>query len=74
MQRITDGDMFFVPGNTSFRYWAEARFTKFMYDCARTQGLDALLEASWESAFYLEVEGKVRKDGVLNVLGLGGRL
>ncbi|KUJ15878.1 RmlC-like cupin, partial [Mollisia scopiformis] len=53
--RIIDGDVLFVPGNTTFKYWAEAEFTKFMYVCNGTEGLDRLLMAkgkAWESAFY----------------------
>ncbi|KAH6848216.1 RmlC-like cupin domain-containing protein [Chaetomium sp. MPI-CAGE-AT-0009] len=56
---LIDGDVVFVPGNTSFSYVAEAEFTKFMYVTGGGQGLDYQLMTNaqpWDSAFYPESE------------------
>lgn len=52
---LIDGDVVFVPANTSFSYAASADFTKFMYVTGGGEGLDYELMAdaqSWDSAFY----------------------
>jgi mannose-6-phosphate isomerase-like protein (cupin superfamily) len=52
---LIDGDVLFVPANTSFTYYAEVPFTKFMYVSAGANGLDSQLlqnSVSWQSAFY----------------------
>ncbi|KAK0657884.1 RmlC-like cupin domain-containing protein [Cercophora newfieldiana] len=52
---LIDGDVIFVPANTSFSYAATAEFTKFMYVTGGGQGLDKQLMdqgRSWNSAFY----------------------
>jgi quercetin dioxygenase-like cupin family protein len=53
--RLIEGDVLFVPGNTTFAYMAVARYTKFMYVCAGNNGVDALLlknSVAWNSSFY----------------------
>jgi quercetin dioxygenase-like cupin family protein len=53
--RLIEGDVLFVPGNTTFRYTAVARYTKFMYVCAGNNGIDAMLlknSMAWNSSFY----------------------
>jgi glyoxylate utilization-related uncharacterized protein len=40
---LIDGDVVFVPPNTSFTYFAEAEFTKFLYVSGGGKGLDAIL-------------------------------
>ncbi|KAK3377447.1 RmlC-like cupin domain-containing protein [Podospora didyma] len=52
---LIDGDLVFVPGNTSFSYFASAYFTKFMYVTGGGRGIDFELIAkarAWDSAFY----------------------
>lgn len=52
---LIDGDVVFVPPNTTFPYWAEAEFTKFMYISGGGDGLDAKLmqvTTTWTSAFF----------------------
>ncbi|KAK4456922.1 RmlC-like cupin [Cladorrhinum samala] len=56
---LIDGDVVFVPGNTSFTYAAGAEFTKFMYVTGGGKGLDyELMEAGkpWNSAMYPQAE------------------
>lgn len=74
-QRILGEMCFSCRGIKTFKYWAEARLTKFMYICAGIEGLDNLLLEKgrmWESVFYFEVCGEVRmRDGWWNVRVLG---
>ncbi|KAK4161775.1 RmlC-like cupin [Cladorrhinum sp. PSN259] len=52
---LINGDVVFVPRNTSFSYVATAEFTKFMYVTGGGKGLDYELMAGarpWDSAFY----------------------
>jgi len=52
---LIDGDVVFVPANTSFSYAATAEFTKVMYITGGGQGLDKQLidkGRAWNSAFY----------------------
>lgn len=52
---LIDGDVFFVPPNTSFSYYAEADFTKLLYVSGGGDGIDAMLIADsveWSSPFY----------------------
>ncbi|KAI4718220.1 RmlC-like cupin [Aureobasidium sp. EXF-10727] len=49
--QLLQGDVVFIPGNTSFSYWSEVAFTKFLYVGAGARGLDrALMDKSveWE--------------------------
>lgn len=46
------GDVAFVPGNTSFSYWSEVGFTKFMYLGAGASGLDQQLMKSASNWSY----------------------
>ncbi|KAK4190866.1 RmlC-like cupin [Podospora australis] len=65
---LIDGDVVFVPGNTSFAYGATAEFTKFMYVTGGGWGLDYQLMANakpWNSAFYPQEEGSGVKRGML---------
>jgi len=61
---LIDGDVVFVPPNTSFLYAATAEFTKVMYVTGGVQGLDRELMGQgrlWNSAFYPvmgETEGR----------------
>ncbi|KAK3984898.1 RmlC-like cupin [Cladorrhinum sp. PSN332] len=62
---LINGDVVFVPGNTSFSYVATAEFTKFMYVTGGGKGLDYELITNaqpWDSAFYpqREVSGMER--------------
>lgn len=41
--QLLQGDVVFVPGNTTFEYWSEVAFTKFLYVCAGERGLDVEL-------------------------------
>lgn len=52
---LIDGDLVFVPANTSFSYVARAEFTKFMYVTGGGNGIDRQLmnkARAWNSAFY----------------------
>ncbi|KAK3377555.1 RmlC-like cupin domain-containing protein, partial [Podospora didyma] len=52
---LIDGDLVFVPGSTSFSYFASAYFTKFMYVTGGGRDMDFELVAKgrkWDSAFY----------------------
>lgn len=52
---LIEGDTFFVPGNTTFKYYAETSFTKFLYVTQGSQGLDTMLlknSGPWNSSFY----------------------
>ncbi|RII22728.1 hypothetical protein CUC08_Gglean013382 [Alternaria sp. MG1] len=52
---LADGDIVFIPGGTTFSYWALAAATKFMYIGAGPDGLASrLIENSipWEFASY----------------------
>ncbi|KAH7136748.1 RmlC-like cupin domain-containing protein [Dactylonectria estremocensis] len=52
---LVNGDVFFVPPNTLFSYYAEAYFTKFLYVSGGGDGIDAMLIADsveWSSPFY----------------------
>jgi quercetin dioxygenase-like cupin family protein len=52
---LINGDVVFVPANTSFSYAATAEFTKVMYITGGGQGLDKQLidkGRAWNSAFY----------------------
>jgi hypothetical protein len=45
------GDVAFIPGNTTFKYWSDVAFTKFMYMSAGAKGLDQVLllkAENWE--------------------------
>ncbi|KAK4243500.1 RmlC-like cupin [Corynascus novoguineensis] len=56
---LIDGDVVFVPANTSFSYVATAQFTKFMYVTGGGRGLDYELIKTgepWNSAFYPQNE------------------
>ena len=49
--QLLQGDVVFIPGNTTFQYWSNVAFTKFLYVCAGNKGLDAALiknAVSWE--------------------------
>ncbi|KAG9565541.1 RmlC-like cupin, partial [Aureobasidium melanogenum] len=49
--QLLQGDVVFVPGNTTFSYWSEVAFTKFLYVCAGSEGLDVELRkkaVEWE--------------------------
>lgn len=49
--QLLQGDVVFIPGNTSFSYWSEVAFTKFLYVGAGDQGLDVALvkkAVAWE--------------------------
>ena len=49
--QLLQGDVVFVPGNTTFSYWSEVAFTKFLYVCAGNKGLDVELmdkAVAWE--------------------------
>jgi quercetin dioxygenase-like cupin family protein len=41
--QLLQGDVVFIPGNTSFSYWSEVAFTKFLYVGAGESGLDVEL-------------------------------
>jgi hypothetical protein len=41
--QLLQGDVVFIPGNTSFSYWSEVAFTKFLYVGAGDRGLDVEL-------------------------------
>lgn len=41
--QLLQGDVVFIPGNTSFSYWSEVAFTKFLYVGAGDKGLDVAL-------------------------------
>jgi quercetin dioxygenase-like cupin family protein len=61
---LIEGDVIFVPANTSFSYFAQAEFTKFMYVSGGGSGLDAMLQANaktWTSAFYPTANGPLTK-------------
>jgi quercetin dioxygenase-like cupin family protein len=52
---LIEGDVVFIPGNTTFSFDAEADYTKFMYVSGGGNGLDAMIIAnatSTNSAFY----------------------
>lgn len=52
---IIQGDVFFLPANTPFSYYAKGQFTKFMYVSQGVVGIDGLLlkdARPWDSAFY----------------------
>lgn len=58
---LIDGDLVFVPANTSFSYVAKAEFTKFMYVTGGGNGIDKQLmnkARSWNSAFYPSGAGR----------------
>ncbi|PSN59495.1 RmlC-like cupin [Corynespora cassiicola Philippines] len=62
--RLIDGDVVFVPANTTFSYYAEADFTKFMYVSGGDNGLDAMLldkAEDWSSAFYPRDTSNVKR-------------
>ncbi|KAE9382166.1 RmlC-like cupin [Stipitochalara longipes BDJ] len=62
---LIDGDVVFVPANTTFSYFAEVPFTKFMYVSAGADGLDTQLlknSIAWESAFYPTQNAHSRRD------------
>ncbi|KAH7377349.1 hypothetical protein BKA66DRAFT_422411 [Pyrenochaeta sp. MPI-SDFR-AT-0127] len=64
---LIDGDVVFVPPNSTFAYWAEAEFTKFMYISGGGDGLDAKLmqdATSWASAFYPRSRSENVKRGI----------
>ncbi|KAJ4364131.1 hypothetical protein N0V83_009586 [Neocucurbitaria cava] len=63
---LIDGDVVFVPPNTTFSYWAEAEFTKFMYVSGGGDGLDRKLMENarvWSSAFFPRSGGVSVKRG-----------
>lgn len=52
---LVGGDVAFVPGNTTFQYWSDVAFTKFMYISAGNEGLDQQLlpnATSWDFAAF----------------------
>jgi mannose-6-phosphate isomerase-like protein (cupin superfamily) len=66
---LIDGDVVFVPGNTSFWYEAAAEFTKFMYVTGGGKGLDYDLMAHaqpWDSTFYPQLEGSRMNRGMMS--------
>jgi hypothetical protein len=46
------GDLAFIPGNTTFSYWSNVAFTKFMYVSAGAKGLDQELLSKAEGWDY----------------------
>ncbi|KAF2706661.1 RmlC-like cupin [Pleomassaria siparia CBS 279.74] len=46
---LITGDVAFIPANTSFEYWSDVAFTKFMYVCQGVQGLDQQLLVNAEA-------------------------
>ena len=52
---LIGGDVAFIPSETSFRYWSEVAFTKFMYVSAGTQGLDQQLLSGASSCNYTAI-------------------
>lgn len=49
---LITGDVAFIPANTSFSYWSDVAFTKFMYVSAGANGLDQILLQNVESWDY----------------------
>lgn len=50
--RMLEGDILFVPANTTFQYWSEVAFTSFMHFSTGSDGLGSDLIASsskWDS-------------------------
>jgi quercetin dioxygenase-like cupin family protein len=41
--QLLQGDVVFIPGNTTFQYWSGVAFTKFLYVGAGEEGLDVEL-------------------------------
>lgn len=46
---LITGDVAFIPANTTFSYWSDVTFTKFMYVSAGAEGLDQKLLATAEN-------------------------
>ncbi|KAF2193485.1 quercetin 2,3-dioxygenase [Zopfia rhizophila CBS 207.26] len=46
------GDVAFIPGNTTFSYWSDVAFTKFMYVSAGSNGIDQQLLSNAEGWDY----------------------
>jgi hypothetical protein len=46
---LITGDVAFIPANTTFSYWSDVAFTKFMYVSAGAEGLDQKLLANAEN-------------------------
>ncbi len=52
---LINGDVIFIPANSTFTYWATVPFTKFLYVTGGSTGLDAQLlqgAQSWDYASY----------------------
>lgn len=72
---LIEGDTFFVPANTSFKYSAEASFTKFLYVTQGSQGLDTMLlknSVAWDSSFYPADGDELGQGEAPSVLAVGG--
>lgn len=46
---LLQGDVLFIPGNTTYGYWSEVAYTKFLQVSAGAGGLDTALIAAGES-------------------------
>lgn len=52
---LSQGDVVFIPGNTTYSYWSEVAYTKFLHIGQGGAGLDAaLIKAgkSWDSPVW----------------------
>jgi hypothetical protein len=45
---LLDGDVVFIPGNTSYQYWSLVAFTKVLYVSSGSSGLDTQLRVGGE--------------------------
>jgi quercetin dioxygenase-like cupin family protein len=46
---LLQGDVVFIPGNTTYGYWSEVAYTKFLHVSQGADGLDTVLIAAGES-------------------------
>jgi quercetin dioxygenase-like cupin family protein len=71
---LIDGDVVFIPANTSFVYYAEAEFTKFMYVSGGGGGLDAILVkggSSFDKALYPQDQSEATPFNAPGISGPG---
>lgn len=53
--QLIEGDVVFIPGNTTFKYWSSVAFTKFLHIAGGAEGLDTDLisnGATWDSPVW----------------------